>query len=101
VTGVPTLNKVDESRGATIAVDSTIAVADMLVLDPARVTAIVRVFKFSVCVTRGVVKVDVSAHTLFAGNTDPPDVNVIDAVAVVESATEAVKVVEPQPLAEG
>jgi hypothetical protein len=78
------------------------AVAAMFVA-PARVTAIVRVFRFAACALAAFVTPEemVTLQRVRAGSTVWSDIKVIDAVADPEFAPVAVNVVEPQPLVVG
>lgn len=91
------------STGWSRAVDSTIAVGTMFVLDPAKVTATVRVAKFTVCdvglvVTPVVISI---AQSVPATIMLSPAVKVMVAPAVLDCDGAAVKVVVPHPLTAG
>lgn len=103
VTGLSMTNKLCVSTGFAVAVDVTIAVLEMSTLEPARVTATVRVLRFAACTAAAVVTPapSVSVHFVKAARICPTDTRAIDAVAVPEPDGVAVKVVVLHPLALG
>jgi hypothetical protein len=98
----PSSQDIEDAPAACVAVDAEMAVAAMFVA-PAKVTAIVRVFRFAACALAPVVT-PVAIVTLHVTPEDSVAVaadNVTAAPAVPELAVAAVNVVEPQPFVVG